>query len=184
MALQAEGKPVDCFVVLDARASYGPPPTTLRERWEHFATFDVRAGLASILAKLLTRGPGLHLLRRLVPLRHAKLPFNFGAYLHNKLKMQLMVSMFAPWWHAVQQNSELTTPTFMFRSEQHEAWEPDDLGWGHYCKNVSVLHVPGSHQTMLEPEHFGALCTDLVQVLRTHFNGSAAPAAVSQPHRS
>jgi thioesterase domain-containing protein len=184
LARQAEGRSVDCMAILDARASYGPPPTTLRERWEHFATFDVRAGLASVLAKLLTRGPGRHLLRRLVPLRHAKLPFNFGLYLHNKLKMQLMVRMFAPWWHAVKQNSELGCPTYVFRSEQHESWEPDDLGWGHYCQNVRVLHVTGSHETMLEPEHFGELCSELVQVLKIHFDRSATPAAVSHPDRS
>jgi len=181
MALQAEGRAVDSLTILDGQSGYESVGTNLRKRWRNLSTFDVRAGLASVLAKLLTQERAWPWLRRLSPMRDRKLPFDFGPYLHLKLKMQLMWRMFPPWWRKVARpNSQLATPTFLFRSEEHETWEPDDLGWGRYCRSVTVIPVAGSHDTMLAPENLGSLCADLVRALgaiMTEHAIAAPPAA-------
>jgi len=164
-ALQAEGRSINSLTILDGRTT-GSPPTTLRTRWNNFTTFQVRAGLASVIAKVLTRERFIPLLRRLSPWRHAWLPFRFGDYVHTKIKMQLMVRMFLPWWtSAGGSNSRLATPTYLFRSEQHEPDESEGLGWSAYCSDLTIIHVAGSHLSMLAPENFGRLCGELARVL-------------------
>jgi len=167
MALQSEGQVADCLAILDGQAYSRQDGAKWRKRFENLLTFRVRAGLASIIAKVLTRERTLPLLRRLSPMRHVELPCNFGAYLHPKLKMHLMERLFFPWWHGiVQQNPELAMPTLLFRSEEHESWEPDDLGWGQYCRTLAVIHVAGSHHSILAQENLGPLCAELARVSR------------------
>ena len=80
LAFQSEGRVADSLTILDGR-TYGAPRTKLRERWDNLTTFRLRAGVASVIAKVLTYDLALPLLRRLSPLRRIKLPWNFGATL-------------------------------------------------------------------------------------------------------
>ena len=179
MVLQSEGRAVDSLTILDGQADYESVGTALRKRWQNLSTFHLRAGLASVLAKLLTHERARPWLRRLSRMRDRELPFGFGPYLYLKLKMQLMWRMFPPWWRKVARpTSELAAPTFLFRSEEHEPWEPDNLGWGRYCRNVTVIPVAGLHDTMLAPENLGSLCAKLVRALR---GLTTEPAIVPRP---
>jgi thioesterase domain-containing protein len=165
IALQAEGRVVDCLAILDGHTSL--KAATWRQRFADLATFEVRSGLARVLSKLLTNRYGLPVLRRLSAMRRVKLPFNFGAYLHPKLRVYLMWRMFGPWWRTVAPpNAEFTVPTLLFRAKESQRLESDDLGWRRYCQNLTVIQVAASHFNILAAENFGPLCADLARVLR------------------
>ena len=141
-ALQTAGRPVSCLVVLDARAGIEPMPKSpgrrLRERFEQLLTLASRDGLGSLVAKGLTLQPAMPLLRHISRWRDTKLTFSFVSYLHHIITIQLMRRLYWPWWRAtVQSGFSLMTPTFLFRSEDHEPSESEDLGWRHLCKNLT-----------------------------------------------
>jgi phthiocerol/phenolphthiocerol synthesis type-I polyketide synthase D len=168
-AFQASGRQVLSVSILDATAGDAPIALPLRSRIrrriERLSSFDILAGLASALAKVLIRPPAAPLLRSLQPHRNRPLPFGFDQQIHLKLTMQLLMPMFWPWWLALTEPaSPLTAPTYVFRSQEHESFEPEDLGWGHYCSNVRVIHVPGTHLGMLEPKYNARLCAELLKL--------------------
>ena len=104
--------------------------------------------------------------------------------LDDKLKRQLMGRMFPSWWRTIAQpNSRMTTPTFLFRSEEQHPWESGDFGWGNYCSNLTVLPVLGSHFTILSPETLGPLCAELVSKLKGGASRSGVPAGSSTGSR-
>jgi thioesterase domain-containing protein len=156
--LQAAGRQVACLVFLDASANVDPAPKSvgrrLRERTRQILTLASLDGMGSLLAKALTLQPALPLLRRLSRRRSLNLPLRFDAYLHRKITIQLMRRLYWPWWRATLQSaSPLMTPAFLFRSQEHELVESEDLGWSNMCKNLTVIHVPGSHEQILDPEN-------------------------------
>jgi len=174
LAFQAQGREVASMAILDATASDAPVPVPLnirlRGRLQQIASFNLPAGLASIIGKTLARPAALPLLRRLQPYRNVKLPLGYDNHLHMKITMQLLMPMFWPWWldltrPATPLNAPLlTAPTYIFRSQDHAPTEPEDLGWSHYCTNVKVIRVPGSHNGMLEPKHNTLLSQALLKL--------------------
>lgn len=171
VAFQAEGRPVDCVVILDVEADLDNTPPTplrkrLRKRLDDLLTFKVRAGLAALLAKALTRKSAAPFLRRAARFRHAPLPFRFDTYLHHRINMQLQLPMIAPWWREIMESRpSLNAPVFLFRSEEHEPSEAEDLGWSRLCGDLRVVSVPGSHSGMLKPENNAALCSSILQAM-------------------
>jgi thioesterase domain-containing protein len=152
----AEGRIVDCVAIFDAPADVQnlklPLSKRLRQRLDRLLSFDLRGGLSSILAKSLTNPRSLPRLRKLIRYRHKPLPFRLEASLHRKFQMQMVLRLFPSWWNKVSCPPEvLATPTFLFRSQEHEADEREDLGWGDYFQTVTVIRVAGSHRGMLEP---------------------------------
>jgi thioesterase domain-containing protein len=167
LALQSEGRTVDFLAILDSVPPDAPLRKTWRKRLKSLATFQVREGLASVLAKLLASRRGKPILQRLSRFRNVKLPFKFAEYLHPKLKIQLMIQGFLPWWQsAARQSAKFTTPTLLFRSEEHEAGEPEELGWNKYCLNMKVTHVAGSHASVMAPSALSSLCEELGRIRR------------------
>jgi thioesterase domain-containing protein len=169
LAFQAHGRHVLSVSILDANAGDAPVALPLRSRirarMERLSSFDLPAGLASVLAKILIRPPALPLLQRLQHYRNQSLPFGFDREIHLKLTMQLLMPMFWPWWLALTESAPpLTAPTYVFRSQEHEPFEPEDLGWGQYCSNVTVIRVPGSHLGMLDPQNNAQLCAELLKL--------------------
>jgi thioesterase domain-containing protein len=166
-ALQLEGLAPEHLIILDS-LTYAPRHgTNWRKRLEKMLTFRVRAGMASTIAKLLTRTRGLPFLEKFARLRHVELPFNFSAYLHPQIKMYLLQRLFGPWWHDfVQQNKALRIPTVLYRSNEHESWEPDDLGWRQYCPNLTVKNVSASHEDMLNELNLSSICIELAEIAR------------------
>jgi thioesterase domain-containing protein len=152
----AEGRVVDCVAIFDAPADVQnlklPLSKRLQQRLDRLLSFDIRAGISSILAKSLTNPRSLPRLRKLSRYRHRPLPFHLESSLHRKFQMQMVLRLFPPWWKKVSCPPEvLDTPTFLFRSEEHESDEREDLGWGDYFRIVTVIRVAGSHRGMLEP---------------------------------
>jgi thioesterase domain-containing protein len=166
----AQGRPVQCMAILDAPVTIGESApglgARLRARLDMLLDFDLRAGLASLLAKILIREPARPLLKRISRYRQSRLPFSFDAYLHRKITMQLVRRIFPPWWRGMARPpSRLTAPTVLFRSEEHEPREREDLGWGDYCVDLKVVPVAGSHRGMLDPEHNGPLRAAFVRAM-------------------
>jgi thioesterase domain-containing protein len=181
LAFQSEGRPVRCLAILDAAAylEHIPPPLRyrVRSRVERMCTLDLRAALASPIAKLCTRKRAEPFLLRAARFRHVALPLNFDVYLHNKIRMQLLRRLFWSWWRPLVQSSpQLLTPTYVFRSEEHEPFEREDLGWGDYCSNVNVLNVAGSHHGMINSEVSGTLCSALLEISGIATENNSKPA--------
>jgi hypothetical protein len=144
------------------------PGRRLRERFEQLLTLASRDGLGSLVAKGLTLQPAMPLLRHISRWRDTKLPFSFDSYLHHKITIQLMRRLYWPWWRAtVQSGFSLMTPTFLFRSEDHEPSESEDLGWRHLCKNLTVIRVAAFHNTMLDPDNADAIRRQLQSIFET-----------------
>ena len=162
-ALQTAGRPVSCLVLLDASAEVAPAPKSLgrqlRGRFKQILTLASRDGIASLAAKILMLQPAL--LRYLARRRDTRLPFNFDAYLHRKIAIQVMRPLYSwSWWRStVESGFSLMTPTFLFRSEEHDPFETEDLGWEGLCKNLTVIHIAAAHDTILDPENASVICT-------------------------
>jgi thioesterase domain-containing protein len=170
LAFHEEGRVVSCMVLLDSPANideFMPPlGERLRARLEQFLSFDLRAGLASIVAKYLVTERGLPRLRRMISSRQRSLPFHFERYLHSKVTMQLLMRIFPAWWSTrANPVSRLPVPTVLFRSEEHQPVERRDLGWGDYCQNLKVIRVVGTHRGMLDPEVSGPLLAGVVSAM-------------------
>jgi thioesterase domain-containing protein len=167
LAFQAEGREVASMAILDASASDAPVPVPfrvrLRDRALQFASFNVPAGVASIVGKAMARQPARPLLHRLRPYRNVALPFGYQHQLHLKVTMQMLLPMFWPWWIELTRTAPpVTAPTYVFRSQDHAPSEPEDLGWSRYCSHVKVVRVPGSHSGMLSPKVNGPLSAQLL----------------------
>lgn len=170
MELQAQGRIVSSVVILDATVHLGAVPQSfrvrMRERMESLLPFNFRAGLASILAKLLVREACRPLLHRFSGYRHVPLPFHFERYLHNKITMQLVRRIHPAWWQTLlRQSPSLEAPAYLFRSEDHRPEEGEDLGWAGLCRNLKVIAVVGTHGSMLEPPNDARLRIALIDAL-------------------
>lgn len=171
-AFQASGIRVESVLILDAsafpeKAVPAPWASRLKKRLDDLSTFKVRAGMASLVAKFLSRDSSVPLLRRALPYRNASLPFHFHSYLNHKLNMQIQLPTILPWWNLITRSlPKLDCPVFLFRSEEHQASERQDLGWGELCNDVTVVPVAGSHNGMLEPENSQTLCDLILRVLQ------------------
>jgi len=162
LAFQSEGRWVESVAVLDACVNVsGFTPSfchRMRARLKRLASFDARAGIASVVAKCLVMDGSRPVLRQLSRYRHLRLPFRFETFLHHKITMQLVRRIYPAWWSALlRQAPPLEAPTWLFRSEEHETGEPEDLGWVEYCPNLKVIRVAGSHRGMLKPPVNGPL---------------------------
>lgn len=172
-SFQASGLPVESVIILDAHAYPDravPPPRAARlmKRFDELLSFNVRAAMASLTAKFLSKNSSASLLRRALPYRNSALPFDFHSFLNHKLNMQLQLPTILPWWNQITETMpKLNAPVFLFRSEEHEPSERQDLGWGELCSDVTVVPVAGSHNGMLEPENCQALSESILRVLQS-----------------
>jgi thioesterase domain-containing protein len=170
-ALEDKGRSVLRVAILDAAANIERVPMSraqrLKLRLRDVAKVRFRGALASIIAKLLTREKSLPLLRRLSRFRHTPLPFDFGRYLHQKLTMQLELRVFRGWWDRMKPpESLLQAPTYVYKSEDFDDYQREDLGWESFCQDCTVIRVAGDHGSMLHTENNGPLLRSLVEVMK------------------
>jgi thioesterase domain-containing protein len=65
------------------------------------------------------------------------------------------------WYKSVEKELlPLSAPAFLFRSQDHSAEEPEDLGWGRHFKSLSTINLTGLHYTMFDPPHLESLCDE------------------------
>ena len=155
--LEAAGKSIKGIAILDAVAQFEAmiPSRSkrIRLRCEKLATLDICQGLASLLAKGMTREPGLPLLRWASGFHNVRLPLNFGSFLDRKLTMQLLWRRCRAYWRTRQLPEEaLLTPAFVYRSNAHAASQPEDLGWSSHFKNVTSFSLAIDHEHVLGPQ--------------------------------
>ncbi len=169
-ALEAGGRSVMRLAILDASANTEQGSVSLAKRFHtrirNLFKFHLRSAVAALLAKLLTRDPMLPLLARLSRFRHKRLPLGIHQHLHRTLTMQMELRLFRSWWQALTPPTfPLVAPTFVFRSEDYDSAQREDLGWSDYCVNCKVIRVAGDHGSMLHAdknERLLALMTEIM----------------------
>ena len=172
LALEAKGRKVESLAILDAPLDFGSLKggfgKKLQSRIAQILRFNLRGGLASVISKCLIREPSWPVLRRLIPYRNTPLPFHFEKELDHKLTMQLVRRIYHNWWQrTLAEAAPLKARWNLFRSQEHEAYESEGLGWEAYCSNLKVIHVAGTHRGMLAPSINGPLRSAFVEALST-----------------
>jgi thioesterase domain-containing protein len=170
VALEKMGRQVESVVILDAPVSIGGFTPPLRHRFrarvEGLFNLNLLDTAASLCAKVLTRDAGRPALRRLSRYRAVPLPLGFENYLHHKITMQLVQRIYPDWWHSTLERAiPLAGTARLFRSEEHEPFEQEDLGWASYCRNLKVSPVAGTHRGMLDSEVNGPLRAAFVEAM-------------------
>jgi thioesterase domain-containing protein len=169
-AIEKKGRAVASLAVLDAPVDFasvkGSFAKRMRKRIENLMTFKLRAGLASAISKWLIQDQSWVRLRSILQYRNQTLPVDFHEYLHRKLTMQLVRKIYAAWWRkTLQMAAPVEGILSLFRSQEHEPHESQDLGWGRYCRNVRVIPVAGTHRKMFDPAINGPMQAAFVEVL-------------------
>lgn len=170
LALQQEGRSVNCLAILDASANteQGKVPLSMqtRNRFRSLMKFHLRGAISSVIAKVLTRPEFWPLLRRLAPYREKPLPFDMHIYLHPKLTMQMELRLFRPWWPTMKNSgSLLAAPTYIFRSEDYDNFTSENLGWEDYCLHHKTIRVAGDHGSMLHKDKKGPMLAVISDIM-------------------
>jgi thioesterase domain-containing protein/acyl carrier protein len=177
--LQSRGRTIGFFGILDTNTALkqrlvarGPAPIrTLRyARWEmHNLAKAARRGEASdklgeLTAQLLTQPGKTWRLRLAARWRHMKLPASYAMYLNIYLREQLQSRLLRIWQTEGSYGPRtLHAPVVLFRSEEHTADEPADLGWSELCPDLHEVNVTGNHRSMLQPPHLANLCAQFIR---------------------
>lgn len=173
MRLRERGLQVGFLGLIDAGARFRddiPPGPALRaaiagQGVMHQALRERRVQdvLGMVLAETLSR-PGLApVLRALAWARYlpplpVRMRFACRAWLHSLLRAALLRQ-----WHArLSLGLVRDVPVTLFRSNQHEADEPVDLGWSEIFQDVKVVEVPGTHHTIFESGNRAVLVTHFI----------------------
>ena len=153
---------------------------TLKEEFSRLAK-DAGSLVRAIRQRAFDRVLALFIVRRLssprarralvlvARFRHTqKLPSRFTYYLHRYFNEVWGVAAVKAWHRRMNETvMPLSVPAFLLRSEAHLPDDPNDLGWEHHFPDLSVLDVPGSHETMLDPPHLKTLCDRTRMVIDT-----------------
>jgi nonribosomal peptide synthetase DhbF len=102
--------------------------------------------------------PVLALARRM---RNPRPSSRFAYYLNYYLNASTRQAAMKHWYKTVEKELlPLSAPAFLFRSQDHSAEEPGDLGWGRHFKSVSTINLTGFHYTIFDPPHLESLCDE------------------------
>jgi nonribosomal peptide synthetase DhbF len=163
-------------IVLSAQLQDGSTP--VEELW-HFVQ-DLARVLRAVPQRALSRVLALTIVRRLTTpwakpalslaarFRHTRLPVGFNYYLHHYFNEARQVAAVKSWYREVSERPvPLWIPAFLFRSEAHLPDDPPDLGWHRHFPDIGIVHLPGTHETMLDPPHLTTLCAQTCAVIGT-----------------
>ncbi len=128
-----------------------PPNPEHSSGWDYVARGLVRPSAAGILRRLRPDRRRHPTSRRWFPLDQA---------LDRVLRLQASER----WLQQLREPAN-GLEAILFRSEQHAASTPRDLGWSRLCSRIQVIDVPGSHKTMMAPPHHEALSAACVSAL-------------------
>jgi len=95
---------------------------------------------------------------------------DFGYWTKHHMGQEFRLQANREWalrWRA--SAKRLRAPLLLIRSAEHREEVPEDLGWGELAEQVRVVHVPGTHISMLSAAHrkavSGAVSAALTQAL-------------------
>ncbi|MEJ0019553.1 MAG: alpha/beta fold hydrolase [Acetobacteraceae bacterium] len=174
--LLSRGHRIGFLGVLDTNAAWrrrsspdadrkGPLHPVRRLRWEmHNLLTAAREGrlvdrLGMLTAEVLAQPGKAWRLRLAASRRHARLPAGFWMFVNKYLREILQARTVRSWQADRRQTVPLLdVPAVLFRSQEHEPREPDDLGWGALCPGLRIVHVAGGHEGMMRPPHLDDFC--------------------------
>jgi nonribosomal peptide synthetase DhbF len=173
MELARAGREVAFVGLLDPSAPTQMPdevaPIPVSWRFFHTVARQVRAirqGMAArvsalIAVRVLNSTPGKPILALARRMRNPRPSLRFGYYLNYYLNASRRLAAMKHWYKSVENELlPLSTPAFLFRSQDHSPEEPEDLGWGRHFKSVSTINLTGLHYTIFDTPHLESLCDE------------------------
>lgn len=92
-----------------------------------------------------------------------------------ELNMRLLLRHLVPWLAQLDHDPvPLMAPAALLRTRLTGS---DDAAWKRRCPNLSIYEVPGTHQTLFEAEHIGAI-RDAFEAAASEF-GQASPSPIT-----
>src|SRR5262249_10856929 len=81
-------------------------------------------------------------------------------YLHYHIRRNVLGHLTMDWWTRMAPPvPQLAAPAVLFRSTEHRADAPEDLGWRALCPTFTTISVGGGHGSMLDAPELQTLCT-------------------------
>ena len=162
MALSTAGRRIGFLAILDADISRGgaaPQPGALQRLLTAIRRGEAAERIASYLSQPLANPPREWRLRLAARICRLGLPGNFGFHLHRHIRRHLLTGLVTAWWaERPSPLPQLQMPAVLFRSTEHRADAPEDLGWRQLCPSVTSVAVSGGHNTMFDPPNLEPLC--------------------------
>ena len=172
-ALATRGRAISFLGFLDTDTKPKPQPMArgpgpiraLRHaRWEtHNLIRAARNGTAAdklgeLTAQMLARPGKTWRLRVAARGRQVKLPVGYAIHVNGYLREILQSRLLRAWQASFSYHSPpLDAPVVLFRSEEHPADVPADLGWTALCPRLRVVDIAGGHRAMLRPPYLDGL---------------------------
>jgi thioesterase domain-containing protein len=171
LAFSIKGRPISFLGMLDTDANISflrralPPLARWTRVVRDFWSGEWRGLLRRIFpVSLFARPSTRRLLRLIAPLRQFRLPILIDYHFQQLLNYSLRADLTKRWRSAVSE-TPLSTPCFVFRAEDHTPDAPNDLGWGRFCTNLTVVPVSGGHLTMFDDLNRTLLCAHFIQAV-------------------
>jgi len=161
--LRNAGYPVHFLGLLDTEVQPGvdfetgmpyPPMTRRRELTGFMAALwrgDATGKLAFVTARALSGPRCKQALRLFAHVPREWLRGDFATFLDRDLLSWHIQPMLRQWAALRETLPPLPVPTFLFRTDHHNAAAPRHLGWKYYCPKLTILPVPGTHNGILGP---------------------------------
>ncbi len=168
LALLSAGRTIDFLGILDTDISSDEPAPG---RWQRFTAAARRgeslSGIASYLSRWLSNAPRPLALWLVLRVCRARLPGDFGFYLHWHIRRRALSHLVKTWWAQIASPlPQLCVPATLFRSMEHRAEAPADLGWRRICPDITTVAVGGDHYTMFDPPNLEPLCASFTASLK------------------
>jgi thioesterase domain-containing protein len=171
VALSNKGRQISFLGILDTNgpseaASVLSFAEKVRGFWSGLKRIYKPEQLAYSLAKRLTRGRGMKLLRLVARAQWIRVPDEFAFHMQVHLRTRLVGAFGRNWYESTSRSlPPLHAPGFLFRAVEQESGMPQDLGWRRHLPEIEIIDVQGDHQTMLESPNLPLLREEFLRAL-------------------
>jgi amino acid adenylation domain-containing protein len=157
VTLSAKGRQISFLGILDAdgrfeAVSVRSSADKFRGFWSGLKRVHKADQLVYSLAKRLTRGMGMRLLRLVAHFQWIWVPDEFALHLQNHLRSRLIIALRHSWCDPTLHSLHtIHPPAFIFRAvKQWESDVPQDFGWRRHLPGIEIIDIQGDHNTMLD----------------------------------
>ena len=173
LAFSNVGRPISFLGMLDTDANFEflPKPLPLLVERARLARIlqdiwfgEWRGLLRRIFPTSLFKRPGTKRLLHHLARRRLRLPILVNYHFQQLVNYSLRVVLMKRWRPAAVKQL-LAVPCFVFRAEGYALDVPQDLGWGHFCTDVTVLPMTGGHITMFDGRNGALLCARFIETV-------------------